>query len=1555
MESHGKYSRKARSRSVVRMLDSGTRLLTSTFQAKFYGAIKITYTSTYTHCAKTERFSQLQRNPTNIRNLCIMAHVDHGKTTLADALIASNGIISQKLAGKLRYMDSREDEQQRGITMKSSAIALYHRRDGQDYLINLIDSPGHVDFTSEVSTAVRLCDGAIVLVDVVEGVCAQTKVSLKQAWIEGLKPVLILNKMDRLIVEQKKSPSDAYVHLQQILEQVNAVVGELFATDILSKTSKEYDRGGIANERGGSVSVSVSVGDEVYDWSSGLDETDDSNVYFSPDRGNVAFACALDGWGFGISHFAQMYTEKLGIKESVLLKTLWGDYYLNAKTKRIVKGAQARCKKPLFVQFILENVWSVYEAVVERRDPGMIEKIISSLNLEIKPRDLKCSDSRMLLQLICSQWLPLSKSTLDMVCEKLPSPLQISAERCEKLMCGNIRRFDSLPIETQRLKQHFVACSSGEEVPTIVFVSKMFTADSRDLPKFKQKPLTIREIMERREKSKQKNPKLAVQERGDIDKGDVAKVSEEHEQRVCDLPEDEDLPIFIAFARVFSGCLRKGQRVYVLGPKHKPEVALENLSKGMSINEALTLKDLKSDQHITSFEVSDLYLLMGRQLELLDQVPAGNIVGIGQLEQHALKSATLSSTLACPSFTDLHVQSPPIVRVALEPRHTVDMAALVSGLRLLNQADAAVRVQIQETGEHVIVTTGEVHLQRCLDDLQKSFAKVEIKASKPIVPFRETIVAPPKLDMTNEMIETIDGRAKNNEDEDERGVVSMQTANKACTLKLRAVPLPNAVTKLLEDNARVLEEAADGEKASTEAVHLLRVNLQKAFDEAGDEWKNATEELWAFGPRRQGPNVLLNRDRDRDRDHRQPSVWRRETHLDSSFLRKWEGSLTGGFQLATLAGPLCEEPMRGVCIVFERCEYERCDDEATSGDPYGPFSGQLMSAMKEGCRRAFQAQPQRLMTAMYTCNVLVTTEMLGKLYAVLGKRSGQVLASDLVEGSQMFDVTATLPVVESFDFANEIRKQTSGHAMPQLVFTHWQVVDIDPFWVPSTDREYAHFGEKADSENRARKYVNAVRRRKGLAVDEQVVQHAEKQRTLTRNKLGIGIRKRTLQSFFTFPSLANKSGKKVVCYYGSWAVYRPGAGKFPVEAIDPFVCTHLIYGFAGLSVANTIRSLDEWNDFPDNWGKDAFGRFNRLKLVNPELKTILAVGGWNEGSKKYSIMAESASTRKTFVNSVVVFLTKWGFDGLDMDWEYPNLRDGGLHDKENFVLLLADLKQAFAPHKFLLTSAVGAGKTTTDASYDIPRVSEYLDFINIMTYDYHGGWESVTGHNSPLYERADDLDENRILNMNFSIHHWIANGAPPEKLILGMGLYGRSFTLQNADVNGLEAPAPSKGNAGAYTGEAGTLGYNEICEQIANGEPWKIVWVDGYEAPYAYKGRQWVSYDDRKSIQIKANYARDMKLGGGMVWSIETDDFNGYCHGNKFPLISIIHETLRGPIVRPPAPSTTRGPTGRPNVSTSANLPSESDDCAVEGWFRDPDDCTIYWRCYKHGGRLVKQ
>merc|ERR1711962_1850502 len=308
--------------------------------------------------------------------------------------------------------------------------------------------------------------------------------------------------------------------------------------------------------------------------------------------------------------------------------------------------------------------------------------------------------------------------------------------------------------------------------------------------------------------------------------------------------------------------------------------------------------------------------------------------------------------------------------------------------------------------------------------------------------------------------------------------------------------------------------------------------------------------------------------------------------------------------------------------------------------------------------------------------------------------------------------------------------------------------------------------------------------------------------------------------------IENRDDSKVVmCYYGSWAVYRPGRGKFDVENIDPLLCTNLMYGFAGLDPNKyTIKSLDPWNDYFDNWGKGAFDRFTNLKQLNPNLKTILAIGGWNEGATHYSEMVKTQERRSGFIESAVEMLLKHNFDGLDMDWEYPGGRSdsaGSPEDKENFAKLLREMRAKFNEHGLMITAAVSAGYQVIEQAYDVPTMSETLDFINVMTYDYHGWWDNhhFTGHNSPLYGRPEEEDEESPgfqWNMDYSISLWLAKGAAPSK---------------------------------------GTWGYQEICDKVVSPGDWTVVRNEYISAPYAYKDSIWIGFDDEESIRLKAQYA----------------------------------------------------------------------------------------------------
>ncbi|KAM0733221.1 Acidic mammalian chitinase [Formica fusca] len=375
--------------------------------------------------------------------------------------------------------------------------------------------------------------------------------------------------------------------------------------------------------------------------------------------------------------------------------------------------------------------------------------------------------------------------------------------------------------------------------------------------------------------------------------------------------------------------------------------------------------------------------------------------------------------------------------------------------------------------------------------------------------------------------------------------------------------------------------------------------------------------------------------------------------------------------------------------------------------------------------------------------------------------------------------------------------------------------------------------------------------------------------------------------------------RKIVCYYTNWSVYRPGTAKFSPQNINPYLCTHLIYAFGGFTKDNALKPFDKYQDIE----KGGYAKFTGLKTYNKNLKTLLAIGGWNEGSSRFSPMVADPARRREFVKNAVKFLRQNHFDGLDLDWEYPAFRDGGKpRDKDNYANLVQELYEEFEREssktgrpKLLLSMAVPAGIEYIDKGYDVPRLNEYLDFINLLSYDYHSAYEPAVNHHSPLYPLEEDNEYNydAELTIDYTISHLLEKGASADKIILGIPTYGRSYTLFNEEATDLGSPADGPGVEGDATREKGYLAYYEICENIAESDKWVVIQPNPKAmGPYAFNGNQWVGYDDEDIVRLKARYVNEKKLGGIMFWSIDNDDFRGKCHDRPYPLIEAAKETL---------------------------------------------------------------
>ena len=610
----------------------------------------------------------------------------HGKSSVANILFHSNTVITSNNTQTPGNTETNDDIFPQ-CTKKSKHVSLHYKMENNEnngFLINLIDTPGHIDFSSEVKAALRISDGALVIIDCYGSVCLQTEKVLKQALGERIKPVIMINKMD-LFVENLET-EEIYQSLQRTIQSTNTIIS----------TYKDDKLGEI----------------QVF-----------------PHKGTVAFGSAKFGWCFTLDKFASMYASKFGVSKEKLLNKLWGDHFFDSQAKKWINKSindKGNTLKRGFCQFILDPIRILSKRIINNEKVKYI-KILESINISLSSDELDQSGN-VLLKIVMRKFLPADECLLHLFIHHLPSPVIAQKYRFEHLYNG--------PLDDECAKAISNCDPNG---PLMLCISMMIpTYDKRR---------------------------------------------------------------FYTFGRIFSGTIRVGQSVRILGCDYTP-----------GKRDDLTVKD-----------ITNIRFTVGNSLENIQDCSCGHLISLIDMDRPIVKSALITSSEDAHNFKKMNFSISPLIRVAAEVKNASDLPHLVEGLRILAKSDSSIDCYAdKDTGEHIIAGVSELHLEICLIDLEE-FCGIPLRLTFPFISYRETI------------------------SKQSSQVILTKSPNKHTRLYMTGEPLPNGL----------IEDIENGKCNATDDFKLRAKFLQ---DEYGID-QNDGRRIWCFGPDNTGPNLLMDQTR----------------------------------------------------------------------------------------------------------------------------------------------------------------------------------------------------------------------------------------------------------------------------------------------------------------------------------------------------------------------------------------------------------------------------------------------------------------------------------------------------------------------------------------------------------------------------------------------------------------------------------------------------------------------------------------------------------------------
>ncbi len=623
-----------------------------------------------------EFMADLMDNANLVRNVALVGHLHHGKSSFVDCLMQqTHPDLASKEDKPLRYTDTLFTEQERGVSIKSMPVTLVTQDlKGKSFLVNLFDTPGHVNFSDEVTASMRLSDGIVLFVDASEGVMLNTERIIKHAVQERLAVTVCINKIDRLMLELKLPPQDAYYKLRHIIDELNALLS-LYADE-----------------------ETVQV--------------------LSPLKGNVCFASSKYSCCFTLKSFAQLYSETYNgsINVANFAARLWGDMYFDSKTRKFTKKPPHGSAQRSFIEFILEPMYKIFAQIVGDVD-NCLPMLCDELGIRLTKEESKMN-IRPLLRLVFQRFLGDFNGFTDMLSHHIPSPVDNAKSKVHHIYSGSM--------ETERAND-MIECDQDGRL--MVHTSKQYPT--------------------------------------------------------------EDATAFHVFGRVMSGTLHANQEIKLLGENY-------------------TMFDEEDSRTLT---IGRLWVFQARYKVEVNRVPAGNWVLIEGIDQSVVKTCTITDLQSDEElyiFRPLKFNTQSVVKIAVEPVNPSELPKMLDGLRKVNKSYPLLNTRVEESGEHVILGTGELYLDCVMHDLRKLYSEIDIKVADPVVSFCETVVETSSLKCFAE------------------------TPNKR-----------NKITMIAEPLEKGLAEDIENEVVS---INWNKKRLGEFFQTKYDWDLLAARSIWAFGP-----------------------------------------------------------------------------------------------------------------------------------------------------------------------------------------------------------------------------------------------------------------------------------------------------------------------------------------------------------------------------------------------------------------------------------------------------------------------------------------------------------------------------------------------------------------------------------------------------------------------------------------------------------------------------------------------------------------------------------